>query len=82
VWIFTILTRYVFKVAVTEEEGGRRLAYMISNPALNGVTGAYYSGKPGVDEFKPIPVSKEAMDQKKAARLWSLTEKLIADNLS
>ena len=77
-WIFTILTRYVFKVAVTEEEGGRRLAYMISNPALNGITGAYYSGKPGADEFRPISVSKEAMDQKKAAKLWSVTEKLIA----
>jgi protochlorophyllide reductase len=30
VFLFTILTRYVFKVAATEEEGGARLAFMVS----------------------------------------------------
>eukprot|EP01035_Chromulina_nebulosa_P018737 gene18737-24502_t len=44
VFIFTILTRYVFKVAVSEEIGGKRLAFMISDPSLDGITGAYYSG--------------------------------------
>jgi hypothetical protein len=81
VYIFAFLTKYVFKVAVSEEEGGRRLAFMIANPSLDGITGAYYSGKPGLDEFKPISVSKEAMDQAKGAKLWYLTEKIIANSI-
>ena len=77
VFIFTFLTTYVFKVATTEQEGGRRLAYMISSPALDGVTGGYFSGKPGSTEFNPYDPSKEAKDLYKAKRLWELTSKLF-----
>lgn len=82
VFIFTFLTRYVFKVAVSEEEGGRRLAYMISNPALNGVSGAYFSGKPGVEEFLPITPSKEAQDESKAKKLWEYSDLAIKKALN
>ena len=81
VFLFTLITRYIFKVAVTEEEGGKRLAYMIANTELEKVNGAYYSGKPGVNEFKPIPPSAEASDVTKGKMLWELTEKLIKKNI-
>ena len=77
VYIFTLLTRYVFKVAATEDEGGRRLAFMLSNPVLNGVSGAYFSGKPGTPEFNPIPPSTEAQDESKGKRLFELTSSLL-----
>eukprot|EP01041_Mallomonas_annulata_P005814 gene5814-11725_t len=77
VTIFTFLTRYVFKVAVSEEEGGRRLAFMISSPSLNGLSGLYYTGKAGKSEFVPYEPSKEAQDQKKAKLFWEYSMKLI-----
>ena len=63
---------------MSEEEGGKRLAYMIANPSLDGITGAYYSGKPGVDEFKPIDMSTEAKDQEKAKKFWDFSQQLVA----
>lgn len=75
--VFSFLSRYVFKVAATEQEGGDRLAFLIESPALNGVTGSYFSGKPGQNEFSPIEPSTEAKDQKKAQLLWTFTENLI-----
>lgn len=82
VLVFSFLTKYVFKVAVSEEEGGRRLAYMVSSPDLDGVSGKYFSGKPGVTEFLPITPSKEAQDEVKAAKLWDYTDKSIKKALS
>lgn len=75
--VFTFLTRYVFKVAVSEEEAGRWLAYMISSADLRGVNGKYFSGKPGKQEFLPIEPSKEARDAVKAKQLWDYTERLL-----
>ena len=77
VWIFAYLTRNVFKVAATEEEGGRRLAYMISSPDLEGVNGKYYSGRPGKDEYYQITPSLEARDEAKAKLLWELSQNLV-----
>ena len=77
VYIFSILTRYVFKVAATEEEGGRRLAFMISSPVLNGISGAYFSGKPGTTEFNPISPSIVAQDESKGEKLFELTLNLV-----
>lgn len=75
--IFSFLTKYVFNVAVSEEEGGRRLSTLIASPLLNGVTGAYFSGKPGAPEFDPIVPSKEAADEAKGMLLFELTKKLL-----
>lgn len=80
VFIFTVLTTYVFKVASSEQEGGRRLAYMVANPLLNNVTGAYLSGKPGSLQFDPILASPEAADQGNGKKIWELTEKLVKNN--
>ena len=78
--IFTILTTYVFKVASSEEEGGRRLAYMISDPFLNNLNGVYLSGKPGSKEFSPISSSAEASSQINGKKIWTLTENIIKKN--
>ena len=77
VFVFTILTRYVFKVAETEEAGGQRLAYMIADPSLDGVSGGYFTGKTGLLNVTP---SREAQDVDKAKQLWSLTEAIVKDN--
>lgn len=78
VLVFSFLTKYVFKVAATEEEGGRRLSFMIASPSLNGVSGGYYSGKPGKEEFSPIAASAEAMSEKSGSLIFELTKKLVA----
>lgn len=78
---FTFLTRYVFKVAASEDDGGQRLAYMIKSPELDGVSGMYLSTEQaglGLSAFKPITPSIEARDEKKAAKFWELTDKLIS----
>jgi hypothetical protein len=81
VFIFTVLTTYVFKVASSEAEGGRRLAFMVADPFLNNVTGAYLSGKPGSLEFNPILASEEAADQANGKKIWELTEKIVKANV-
>lgn len=75
--IFTFITLYVARVAVTEEEGGKRLASMVENPVFENLSGGYYSSKPGFYEFGPAPASREAMDVDVGAKLWLLTEKLV-----
>ena len=45
------------------------------------MSGAYFSGKPGVDEFKPISPSDEASNEEVGDKLWTLTTKLVADYL-
>ena len=81
VLIFTILTKYVFKVAETEEEGGRRLAFMIADLSLDRVTGAYYTGKPFSFGFQLFTPSKEAQDQNQARALWEVSEQIVGKNI-
>ena len=78
VFLFTIATRYIFKVAVSEEEGGRRLASLVSsNSGVVSTTGAYFSGKPGSAEFKPMSPSAEASDEAVGSLLFSSTADLV-----
>lgn len=76
-FVFTILTRYVFKVAVSEEIGGQRLAFMISDPSLKGRSGLYFSGDPQLNNFEPCKPSNEAQSEVNGKKIWNLTEKLI-----
>lgn len=79
---FTFLTRTVFKVAASEEEGGARLSYLIQSPELEGVSGKYLSTTAaglGLSEFMPITPSVESRDETKAKKFWELTKKLIKD---
>jgi len=72
--VFTVMTRYVARVASSVEDGGARLAYMIDSPTLEGVTGAYLTGK----VLKLATPSEEARDEVKAKQLYDMTERLIA----
>jgi protochlorophyllide reductase len=78
--LFTFVMRDVLGIAVTEEEGGRRLAYMIDSPDLEGVSGAYYATNKKTRTFEAMLPSEEARDVNKAARLWHLTEKLLEEH--
>lgn len=75
--IFTFLTTKIFKVAATETEGGRRLAYLVESEEVNGINGKYFSGRPGSTSFSPIDVSVEANDQEKRKKLWNLSKTLV-----
>lgn len=79
VFFFTLLTRYVFRVAVSEEEGGKCIATMVQSPLLKGVTGGYFSAEPGPNgkPFGPVVASTEARDEAKAKLLWELTDQII-----
>lgn len=82
VLIFTFLTRYVFKVAVSEDEGGGRLVKMIIDPVIGKCTGGYISSNSvqSFGSFVPISPSREAQDQAVGKKLWALTEKIVLDN--
>ena len=72
----------VARVAETPEWGGASLVYV----AGQDTKGEYYLSPPGSskygdaafgNQFKVLPVSKEAQDDAKAKRLWELSEKLV-----
>ena len=70
--------RYNFNSA--EEEGGNRLAYQIASDELQGVSGRYFSGRPGQQqEFNAVAPSEEANDPATGLRLWNRTEKLLKE---
>lgn len=73
---FTLLTRHVFRVAVSEEVAGERLAYMITSPDLEGVSGAYFSARATDRKLVRTEPSDEAKDESKASLLWELTSLL------
>jgi hypothetical protein len=54
---------------------------MISSPELTGISGKYYSGRPGKPEFYSINPSEEASDPKTGEKLWRLTDAVINKNL-
>lgn len=78
VYVFAYTMKYLFPVAVTEEEGGRRLAYMIASDDLKGVSGKYYSKPRASKEFVVIDPSEEARHLQQATKLWILTLNIIA----
>jgi len=77
VWIFNYFMLNVFKVAVSEEEGGKRLAELIDSDAVEGMTGVYFARNSKTGKFEEVAPSEEAQDIKKASKLWTLTHKLI-----
>ena len=72
----------MFKVGESPEWGGGALTYMTSVDTK----GLYYSSPPGSSkygeaafgkQFESATVSKEAQDDVKAKRLWTLSKKLV-----
>lgn len=91
--VFDIAATNVFKVGETASWGGGALEYLALNPNIgldnNGKNlggGLYYTSPPGSSkfgddaygkQFSISQVSKEASDDEKAKKLWSLSEKLV-----
>ena len=66
-------------VGETNDFAGSALAYMAVDPALAGKTGGWYDALPlGKHSLAKHAPSVEAQDAAKAAKLWALSEKLVA----
>ena len=73
--------RYIFRVAVDEEEGGKCVVSLTDSPLFKDVTGGHFSAVPGVGggkSFGPIVASLEARDEGKAKLLWELTNTIVS----
>ena len=73
--IFPLFQKYVTKGYVSEEEAGRRLAAVVSDPAM-GKSGVYWSWSAATGSFEN-QVSEEVSDGGKGAKLWEISEKLV-----
>ena len=60
---------------VSEEEAGRRLAQVVSDPSLNK-SGVYWSWSNDKGAFEN-QVSEEVADDSKGVKLWEISEKLV-----
>lgn len=62
---------------ITAASGARPLVHLAASPAVEGATGGYYVGGyvPGVQQHRP---SRHGRDPEAAARLWELSEQLVA----
>jgi protochlorophyllide reductase len=86
--VFDFAATKLLKVGETPHWGGGSLEYMALDRDVASKGGLFYSSPPGSSkygdeafghQFTVTQVSKEARDDAKAAKLWQLTEKLIAD---
>ena len=73
--LFPPFQKYITKGYVSEEEAGRRLAQVVSDPQLNK-SGVYWSWSNNTGSFEN-QVSEEVSDAAKAAKLWEVSEKLV-----
>ncbi|URD83914.1 WD-40 repeat family protein [Musa troglodytarum] len=73
--LFPPFQKYITKGFVSEEEAGKRLAQVVSDPSLTK-SGVYWSWNSNSASFEN-QLSEEASDPEKAQRLWQLSEKLV-----
>ncbi|KAL7102270.1 hypothetical protein ACP275_08G109000 [Erythranthe tilingii] len=73
--LFPPFQKYITKGYVSEEEAGKRLAQVISDPSLSK-SGVYWSWNNNSSSFEN-QLSKEASDAEKARKLWEVSEKLV-----
>lgn len=73
--LFPPFQKYITKGYVSEEEAGKRLAQVVSDPSLEK-SGVYWSWNKNSSSFEN-QLSKEASDAEKAQRLWEISEKLV-----
>ncbi|KAF5745975.1 protochlorophyllide reductase [Tripterygium wilfordii] len=73
--LFPPFQKYITKGYVSEEEAGKRLAQVASDPSLTK-SGVYWSWNKNSASFEN-QLSKEASDAEKARRLWEISEKLV-----
>jgi NAD(P)-dependent dehydrogenase (short-subunit alcohol dehydrogenase family) len=58
--------------SLTPEQGARTSVYLCSSPDVEGVTGTYFA------KCRPKTPSANARDEAAAARLWAVSEELVA----
>ncbi|KAI5660819.1 hypothetical protein M9H77_20142 [Catharanthus roseus] len=73
--LFPPFQKYITKGYVSEEEAGKRLAQVISDPSLSK-SGVYWSWNKNSSSFEN-QLSQEASDAEKARKLWDVSEKLV-----
>ncbi|KAK3446039.1 hypothetical protein EUGRSUZ_A01801 [Eucalyptus grandis] len=73
--LFPPFQKYITKGYVSEEEAGKRLAQVVSDPSLEK-SGVYWSWNKNSSSFEN-QLSKEASDAEKARKLWEISEKLV-----
>ncbi|KAK6142594.1 hypothetical protein DH2020_022942 [Rehmannia glutinosa] len=73
--LFPPFQKYITKGYVSEEEAGKRLAQVVSDPSLSK-SGVYWSWNNNSSSFEN-QLSKEASDSEKARKLWEVSEKLV-----
>ena len=67
-WVFPLLKPF----ALSPEQGAATQVYVASAPELAGITGGYWV------KSAPAPPSAAAQDDAAAARLWEISEQLVA----
>lgn len=72
--LFPPFQKYVTKGFVSEEDAGKRLAQVVSDPALNK-SGVYWSWDNSKGAFQN-DVSEEVSDDEKGAQLWDVSMKI------
>ncbi|XP_077225739.1 protochlorophyllide reductase-like [Tasmannia lanceolata] len=73
--LFPPFQKYITKGYVSEDDAGRRLAQVVSDPSLTK-SGVYWSWNKNSASFEN-QLSQEASDAEKARKLWDLSEKLV-----
>lgn len=73
--LFPPFQKYITKGYVSEEESGKRLAQVVSDPSLTK-SGVYWSWNNASASFEN-QLSEEASDVEKAKKVWELSEKLV-----
>ena len=73
--LFPLFQKYVTKGYVSEDEAGRRLAAVVSDPAMTK-SGVYWSWSNETGSFEN-EVSDEVADGDKGQKLWEISEKLV-----
>lgn len=74
-FLFPPFQKYITKGYVSEEEAGKRLAQVVSEPSLTK-SGVYWSWNQNSASFEN-QLSEEASDTEKARKVWELSEKLV-----
>ncbi|KAL5571446.1 hypothetical protein UlMin_021043 [Ulmus minor] len=73
--LFPPFQKYITKGYVSEEESGKRLAQVVSDPSLTK-SGVYWSWNKASASFEN-QLSQEASDEEKARKVWEISEKLV-----
>ncbi|KAL2247534.1 protochlorophyllide reductase [Sesamum indicum] len=73
--LFPPFQKFITKGFVSEEEAGKRLAQVVSDPSLTK-SGVYWSWNKDSASFEN-QLSEEASDADKARKVWEISEKLV-----